>query len=243
MNGTHKEYSQNLIQAALLAFVLLFLGLTGCAGGSVGTDNPTFAVVTKDGSQASVADTVTVRVWYKNQNPILSPKPIWDTVISSAKPFILKSKQWGLADTSWNIEAFSKNGSMDLVSDVREDSKGNLVRNGVLLPDTLLFDLKSRGSVLLYTYTVVSTGVSVIKQDTLVIDSTSKLTAPSNTYVGTTAAAPAYLVILGSSIIIPFTGHDHPDGSHFDLPAGTYTMQTMDAKGTLLDQWQVTVTP
>ena len=225
--------------ALLLTLAWLSFTLLGCAGGSVGTDNPMVAVVSAANPQAA-KDPITVRVWLQNQNPLLAPNPLWDTTFSASSPLILKPKTWGNADTSWNIEATASDGSMDLLTNVRTNTAGEFVRNDSILSDTLHFNLKLYGLILTDTATEVTYAIS----SGIVADSSTSTAFSSSSaavIVTKPVPVPTHLVVLGTSIVIPFTKTDHPDGSYFSLPQGTYTVETLTAADSVLASWQISV--
>ena len=270
-----------MTRASSMLLALAAALIMGCTGGSIGTDNPSFAASVQGPDNKPVADSVHVKVWKASQNPILEPRPVWDTVIQSSKPFRVDPSRLGLDSTSWNIEAISDSGTrITLLSNLSVNAKGSLVRNGVEISDTMSLVLMQAGSV--YTYSPVRTSVAVpdtsavvkpdtttwsndtskAKTDTLVRDTLQRtqsgiLLAPGtfgisidkgpgtnpDTTAQTSALTPSYLVVLGTSVIMPFTGTAMPDGATMNLPPGTYVMVAMDSLGKQLSSWQVTVSP
>lgn len=238
----------------LWGWACLALGLGACskqmAGGSVGTDNPQASATVADGAGNAVTDSVNVRVWLVDQNPITNPTPILDTVIVGTSAVAIDGEKLGLAGKAWNIEAKTEDGRCGLVRNLTVDTSGSIYQNQVAISDTFVIALQPSGSLLVLETTVRDTtdwGSGVVVVDTLESTQEKGLDSlpPVFGEVATPGVTPptAYLVVLGTSIVIPVDGATLPSAGTLGLPPGSYSMAAMDAAGVVLYTVPVIILP
>lgn len=238
----------------LCGWACFALGLISCskqmAGGSVGTDNPQASATVADGAGNVVTDSVNVRVWLVDQNPITNPNPILDTVIAGTKVVAIDAEKLGLAGKAWNIEAKTNDGRCGLVRNLTVYPSGSIYQNQVAISDTFVIALQASGSRLVLETTVRDTnswGSDIIVVDTLESSQEKGLDYLPPVYLeaGTPSVRPptAYLVVLGTSIVIPVDGASLPSAGTLGLPPGQYSMAAMDAAGVVLYTVPVVILP
>lgn len=231
----------------------LGMGLVACAGGSVGTDNPGGLSLDGMTSSGDMPDSVEVRVWRKDQNPITEPDPFLDTIFATGAPIVVHPERLGLSDEVWNIEVKARDGRCALITDLSAGTNG-FYKNEQAISDTLQYKLTQPGTELLIAEILdpdVPTpgepavgGVrDTIQLETGVNGDTSVDSLPESEVGSPDSSSPAFMVVLGTSIVIPAVGNTSPSVESLGLPPGVYTMLTVDAQGDSLATWQVTVKP
>lgn len=228
-------------------FALLFGACSKqVAGGSVGTDNPQATAVMSDASGAPVLDSVRVRVWRSDQNPVTEPEPVLDTTIMGTDAMVIRPDSLGLSGKSWNIEAQTKDGRSGLLQDFSTNDSGHVVRNGEVVPDTFSISLQWSGSAI-----VLDTAIYYDNENR---DSSGFMAGDTLEYIKGGVNSPdvvytpgredaSFFVVLGTSIVIPIGDEGVPSSGSLGLPPGSYTMVTLDSVGTVLLTWRVTILP
>ncbi len=249
-----------------LLFVTLFaLALQGCgwmnAGGSSGTDNPTL-VAFQPNESLKPGDTLTLRVWEKEQNPILSPDPIYDTtvIVSSGDNQIwIDKNSIDLDSNQWNVEFVvghqldagmeSEDFGLDSVHQSFQPIKGTVL----LSAGTVSNASSSAGSISSSSTTASMNSSSVTAgsssgswdsipppSDTLVFYANVETIFPT-VWLTETEGDIQYFIVLGTSIVIPVQQGQPILQINFQLIEGSYVVAFADGNGQLLSHWPIKI--
>jgi hypothetical protein len=239
----------------LILCALLALGLNGCglfvnAGGSVGTDNPTVLAIAPD-SNVVAGDTVHVRIWGKDQNPVSSPEPLYDTLVviqAEGNQVSIDVEKLNLADSSYNLEIISEQvGALSFSLSAQSPKAAS----GDTTPgpnDTVKIDFAEGTPIRLGADSVgwanpdSSPPSSDISGDTLLFHNGVQTALPAQWFIPSAGgSAIVYLVVLGTSVVTSFDQLTSTGTIQFNLPAGNYNLALTDIDGAILSRWPIRI--
>lgn len=251
----------------IFLFVALFaLTLQGCgwmnAGGSSGTDNPSL-VAFQPNESLKPGDTLTLRVWEKEQNPILSPDPVYDTtiIVSSGENQIwIDKNRLDLDSNQWNVEFVvghqldadleGEEFALDTVHQALQPVRGTVVLLG---GNVSTGSSSSAGSYSSSSTTTSLSSSSVSRSsssvgwdsipptsDTLVFYANVESLFPTQ-WLTNTNGDVQYFVVLGTSIVLPIQQSQPPLELTFQLNEGNYIVAFADSNGQLLSRWPIKI--
>lgn len=233
------------------ACIALILGAcsTKVAGGSVGTDNPSASAGVTDALGNPVMDSIKVRIWRADQNPIANPVPALDTMIFGTAVVTIDPEKLGLAGQTWNIEAKAGDGRCGLVRNLTINDSGKIFQGTSIVSDTFNIALVRSGTSLVIESTTARDSLDSNQGGIVIIDTVESEkdwyldSIPSASNGATPPPVASYLVVLGTSIVLPANGATEPQVDVVGLPPGEYTMLSLDAQGNPITTWKVTVIP
>lgn len=206
----------------MLYLLGLLWGIISCsdpvAGGSIATDNPTFAIQVQD--QYYFLDTLCLRVWASHQNFILEPIPRQSKVLLSNQIWTLSADSLNAADSSWNIQVDNSTGQTLVVSGLGKNSNGEIIwLSNQEIVDTLILDMTLARSLKAQSQIPQKTDGGI--PDIPISDSLNSIDL----------SLIRYAVILGTGLIQPIT----QDSITWNgLSSGNYTIGYTDSLGNIL---------
>jgi len=214
-----------------VAMVGVLLGASGCsmlfAGGSVGTDNPSVTMTFASGDSLNWTGTegaVAVTIWKAGQNTLLDSMPVFDTVVTQGNGLRINAKSLGLADTAFAVEAIAGNGSVAYASHVAVADSDT----------TIQLQFTAAGSIVVLAASVstvidsLDTSDATPKMSDTLYASGGAISFTPSAITGNTNTIPAFLVFLGTSVVIP-SSEMNSSGVALSLPPGTYSVLVVDS--------------